>query len=54
MGGHLETLRWLRAIGAPWNEDTCYWAVEHGHLEVLHWALANGCPHREGDENHSV
>jgi hypothetical protein len=47
-------LQWARANGCPWNEDTCYWAVEHGHLEVLHWALANGCPHREGDENHSV
>ena len=43
-GGHFEKLRWARANGCPWYEDTCYWAVMNGHFEMLQWARANGCP----------
>jgi hypothetical protein len=42
--GHLETLKWARANGCPWNEMTCTRAAEFGHIEVLKWARANGCP----------
>ena len=43
-GGHLETLKWARENGCPWNEDTCLFAAKGGHLEVLQWARENGCP----------
>tara|TARA_B110000046_G_scaffold93492_1_gene101435 strand:- start:44 stop:256 length:213 start_codon:yes stop_codon:yes gene_type:complete len=43
-GGHLEVLKWARANGCPWDEDTCEAAAEGGQLEVLEWAVANGCP----------
>ena len=41
--GHLEVLKWARANGCPWDEDTCFFAAQGGHLEVLQWARANGC-----------
>ncbi len=40
--GHLEILKWARANGCKWNEDTCSNAATGGHLEVLKWARANG------------
>ena len=42
--GDLETLKWLRDKGFPWNEDACARAAEGGHLEVLKWLRAEGCP----------
>ena len=42
--GQLEVLKWLRANGCPWDEQTCASAAQAGHLEVLQWARANGCP----------
>ena len=34
-GGHLETLKWVRASGCEWNEQTvCCFAALEGHLEV--------------------
>ena len=42
--GHLEVLKWARAKGYPWDEQTCAEAAKNGHLEVLQWARANGCP----------
>ena len=44
MGGYLEVLRWLRANGCLWDEDTCKYAAWGGHLQVLQWARVNGCP----------
>jgi hypothetical protein len=45
--GHLETLKWLRENGCPWNEWTCASAAFNGHLETLKWARENGCPWNE-------
>ena len=42
--GHLEVMKWLRANGCPWNEETCMGATEGGQQKVLQWARANGCP----------
>ena len=39
----METLRWLRERGAPWNWWTVEDAGSNGHLEVMKWALENGC-----------
>ena len=43
-GGHLETLKWLRAMGCPWDVSTCAWAAQGGHLALLRWAHLNGAP----------
>jgi hypothetical protein len=37
-------LRWARAIGCPWNNDTWMMAAHHGRLEALRWAIENGLP----------
>ncbi|KAG5178057.1 hypothetical protein JKP88DRAFT_330616 [Tribonema minus] len=37
-GGHLEILKWARADGCRWNEQTCSGAAKRGHLAVLQWA----------------
>ena len=42
-GGHLETLKFLRANGCEWDSDTCSSAARGGHLEVLKYLRANGC-----------
>ena len=42
--GHLETLRWLRSNGCPWDEQTCLDAAREGHLRVFEWALREGAP----------
>ncbi len=42
--GKLPALRWARAQGCSWDEDTCSNAAWNGYLEVLQWARANGCP----------
>lgn len=42
--GYLNLIKWARANGCPWDENTCYRAAEGGHLEMLIWARANGCP----------
>jgi hypothetical protein len=47
-GGHLSALRWLRAVGCPWQASTCASAALYGHLTVLQWARANGSPWDEG------
>ena len=43
-GGHMETLKWLRSEGCPWNEMACTRAAEGGHLETLKWLRSEGCP----------
>ena len=39
--GNLELVQWLRGAGCPWNQWTCFWAVNKGHVEVLRWAREN-------------
>ena len=43
-GGHLETLKWLRSEGYPWDEASCNLGAKGGHLEVLKWLRSQGCP----------
>jgi len=43
-GGQLDTLKYLRFIECPWDENTSYMAVKYGQLEILMWAVENGCP----------
>ncbi|GFH47641.1 hypothetical protein CTEN210_04116 [Chaetoceros tenuissimus] len=40
----LETLKWLRRRGCPWNESLCSSAAWNGNLEALKWARSEGCP----------
>ncbi len=42
--GHITTLQWLRAHGAPWDGWTCARAAEAGHVSVLEWLRENGAP----------
>ena len=46
-GDHLETLKWLRSKGCPWDECTCIFAAAEGHLDVLKYLHENGCPWNE-------
>ena len=41
--GYLETLKWARENGCPWNKWTCSSAAQNGYLEILKWARENGC-----------
>jgi hypothetical protein len=41
-GGHLETMKWIRANGGEWTYWAANWAAEGGHLETLKWIRANG------------
>jgi hypothetical protein len=40
----LDMLRYLRAIGCPWDETVCSTAAYNGRLDVLQWAREEGCP----------
>jgi hypothetical protein len=40
-------LKWARANGCPWDENTCSSAAEGGHLGILKWARENDCPWNE-------
>ena len=44
LNGKLESLKFLRENGCPWDETTCSSAAKNGHLECLKYARANGCP----------
>ena len=44
VGGHLETLQWLRSQGCPWDERACAFAALDGHFEILKWLKSEGCP----------
>ncbi|GFH47591.1 hypothetical protein CTEN210_04066 [Chaetoceros tenuissimus] len=44
----LETLKWLREHSFPWNERTCYAALEEENFSCLMFALQNGCPSTQG------
>jgi hypothetical protein len=43
----LALLRWARANGCEWDEDTSKAAAKGGHLATLQWVRANGCPWSE-------
>ncbi|GFH48894.1 hypothetical protein CTEN210_05370 [Chaetoceros tenuissimus] len=42
----LETLKWLRRHGCPWDEESqfCEQAARNNNLEALKWARSEGCP----------
>lgn len=42
--GRLEALQYLRSVGCPWTDDTCWCAIRKGHLNVLKWAYDEYCP----------
>lgn len=45
MGGHLETLKFLR-MGedkCPWDISICWHAARNGHINILQWAKINDC-----------
>ena len=44
LNGKLESLKFLRVKGCPWDETTCSSAAKNGHLECLKYAHENGCP----------
>jgi hypothetical protein len=41
--GGLDTLKWARQNGIPWDYETTNVASEIGDLETLRWARENGC-----------
>ena len=43
-GGHLETLKWLRSEGCPWDEASCNLAAKGGHFDVLRWLRSQDPP----------
>lgn len=42
----IESLRYLLALGAPWNDLTITAAVRHDSVHCLQYALTNKCPHK--------
>ena len=41
--GYVNTLKWARESGCPWNSSACSYAAMNGHLNILQWARENGC-----------
>lgn len=41
-GGQLDTLKYLRAKGCPWDIRVASSAAFYGHIEILKWYLSNG------------
>ena len=48
-GDHLDTLKWLREHGCPWDENVTAVAAENGHFEMLKWLHEHGCPGWDAD-----
>ena len=42
--GHLSLLKYARAQGLPWDEDTAWIAAENGHLDVLQFMRTEADP----------
>lgn len=42
-GGQLETLKYLRERGSPWDNFTTHFASEELNFDILKWAIDNGC-----------
>ena len=45
----METLKWLRSEGCPWDEGARASAAIYGHLDVLRWLIDNGCPYEANE-----
>jgi len=45
--GHLDSLKWLRENGCPWDWQSCAMAAKGGHLDILKWLREQGCPWNE-------
>lgn len=41
---NIKCLKYAHENGCPWDEFTCYKAVQGGALECLKYAHENGCP----------
>jgi len=50
----LETSKWLRSEGCPWDEAACYYAAYGGHLEILKWLRSEGCPWDEATTSNAA
>ena len=47
--GRLDVLKYLRQLGAPWNDSTvCNLAAFHGRLNILQYAHENNCRGSDG------
>jgi len=42
--GKIETVKWLREIGCPWDTRSCAYAAENGQLDTLKYLHENECP----------
>jgi len=42
--GHLNCLKYLHEVGAPWNDRTLKKALAGGHMECYNYAKEHGCP----------
>ena len=45
----LNTMKWLRSEGCPWDRDTFYCATLNGNLENMKWLRSEGCPLVKGN-----
>jgi Ankyrin repeats (3 copies) len=52
--GHLDCLKYLREIGAPWRRRVCYFAARKGNLDCLKYLHENGCPWDDDTVNAAV
>ena len=45
LGGHLETLQWLKALEYPWKETEAIsaYAIKGGHLKIVKWLYREDC-----------
>ena len=45
LGGHLETLQWLKSLQYPWKETEAIaaLAIKGGHLDIVKWLYKNEC-----------
>jgi hypothetical protein len=42
--GRIKVMRWLKANGVPWNENTVAAACRNEHYDAAKWLVENGCP----------
>ena len=42
--GNLDNIKWMKASGCPWEEDTFAEAAQLGDLDSIKWIKSNGCP----------
>ena len=42
--GSVSAMQYLRSVGCPWSQRTCFLAAEHGHLHILQMARDYGYP----------